>query len=123
MILILSIIIIIWLVPTIILISLLEHTELVDKGTSNIDKIFSIVDLYNTFSKEIVYSISIDNNIVFENKMNINVQIQNFDENCNYSIKVLVNENVQYNEKISNKDNTIQLELIDEGEKNINVII
>ena len=123
MILILSIIIIIWLIPTIILISLEEHTELVDKGTSNIDKIFSIVDLYNTFSKEIVYSISIDNNIVFENKMNINVQIENFDENCNYSIKVLVNENVQYNEKISNKDNTIQLELIDEGEKNINVII
>ena len=79
--------------------------------------------MYNAFAKEIIYSISIENNIVYNNKLEVKVVIENLDSESNYNIKIAVDGVLEYDEPTLNQENTIQLEFDKEGEKNINIII
>ena len=84
--------------------------------------IYSIVDLYNVLNEDIIYSINFADEIVFENSVDIELSIDNYDNESEYVAQIILNNEIK-EEKELQKENNFNIELINEGKNEINIII
>lgn len=69
------------------------------------------------------YNIKIEENTIFENNIDLTVDIENMQENSSYSIKVEYEDNKVIEKDISLENEIINIKFDDEGIKNINVVL
>lgn len=117
------IVVIIWVIPFFVLFTIEKHSEVIDVGITNAEDIHNIVDLYNAINEDIIYSISIENNIIYEPKLNFQINIENFDENNKYELTVLLNDEIKIQEEVLNKSNNKNIDIEKEGKNSVEIII
>lgn len=112
-----------WIVPFFVLSQLEKHSEIIDTGVTNGGSIHNIIDLYKAINDDIIYSISIENNIIYEPNLNVQIDIENFDDNNKYELIILLNDEIKIQEEILNKSNNVNIDIEKEGENSIKIII
>ena len=112
-----------WIIPSIILTNIKKHTELSNSKLNEKTIIYSAFDLYNVISEDLIYNVEIEENVIYENKFKINILIENFQENSKYSYKVFINENFYSENFLENKENSIEIQLTEEGKNSLKVYL
>lgn len=70
------------------------------------------------------YTVSLeDKTVIYQNSMDINISIKNFEEQKKYKIIIEINENIVIEQENINSENDFTIDLVDEGSKNINIMI
>ena len=103
--------------------SIERHTALIDAGITDIGEIHNIIDLYKAVTEDIIYSISLEKNIIYEPNLKLQVNIENFEENSGYDLKIYINDEVKLEENIIEKTNNFSIPIEGEGEKEVKLII
>lgn len=112
-----------WIFPSIIWIIFQKKNIIVGNGTE-INKIHSLIDLYNAVEDEIIYSLNLENKEIFySNPFEIVLNIKNFDDKDNYKIDVCVNGEKQIENREIKQNEIISVMVDDEGINNININI
>lgn len=113
-----------WIIPTIIVCSLKKHidTNAKEVNSGKLMNIYNIVDLYNVLNEDVIYSINFADEIIFDNSLDIELSIDNYDDKSKYIAEITLN-NEKKEEIELVKENDINIELINEGKNEINIII
>ena len=124
-IIILLILMIIWIIPTVFIRILKENISTINSSYNekNIYGIHNIVDLYKTFTNEIIYEIDITNDTIFVDNFDINITIKNYNSKNEYKIQIYVDDKMEIDENLKKEKQKFHILLENEGNKNIKVVI
>ena len=99
-----------------------NHTVLLDSGTSRSGRIKNLSELYATLKEDLIYSISIDNNIIYENHVLMNITIINYNSKSNYKLEVKINNKQNIEQKLQ-KYNKINVNIDNESKNNLEICL
>ena len=121
---ILLIISIVWVVPTIFLIALEKNVTSLNTKISGWNGIYNIANLYEIMTEEVIYTIDLsDNSIVYNNNINMKLDISNFNKDSSYNVIIKIDDKEYIEQEITQKESNFSIELENEGQKGINIVI
>lgn len=78
--------------------------------------------MYKAVSEEIIYDITIENDIIYEDNTNVKISIINFDENTRYKIVININGKQILEDEIKEKENVLNFKLL-EGSNDVKIAL